>query len=60
MGPKVESVLRFVTSEGREAIITSAENLYRAVTGSAGTHVVLEPSPVALAAREPIELVEGW
>jgi carbamate kinase len=60
MGPKVESVLRFVTSEEREAIITSAENLYRAVTGSAGTHVVLEPSPVALAAREPIELVEGW
>jgi carbamate kinase len=60
MGPKIESVLRFVTRAGREAIITSAEDLYRAVAGSAGTHVVLEPSPVALGVRGPVELpVEG-
>jgi len=56
MGPKVESALRFVTSEEREAIITSAENLYRAVTASAGTHVILEQSPVALDERAPVAL----
>jgi carbamate kinase len=60
MGPKVESVLRFVTREGREAIITSAENLCRAVAGSAGTHVVLEQSPVALDLPGRVELaVQG-
>src|ERR1035441_7936935 len=50
MGPKVESVLRFLTQGGREAIITSCENLYEAVSGSTesgstesgpvGTHIV--------------------
>ena len=50
MGPKVESVLRFLMQGGREAIITSCENLYAAVSGSAesgstesgpvGTHIV--------------------
>jgi len=40
MGPKVESVLRFLESGGREAVITSFEHLYEAVTGTAGTHVV--------------------
>jgi carbamate kinase len=60
MGPKIESVLRFVTCEGREAIITSAENLYRAVARSAGTHVILEQSPVALDLRRQVALaVEG-
>ena len=40
MGPKVESVLRFLRSGGREAVITSFEHLCEAVQGSAGTHVV--------------------
>jgi carbamate kinase len=40
MGPKVESVLRFLMQGGREAIITSCENLCSAVSGSVGTHVV--------------------
>jgi len=40
MGPKVESVLRFLESGGHEAVITSFEHLYEAVTGTAGTHVV--------------------
>jgi carbamate kinase len=40
MGPKVESVLRFLRNGGREAIITSCEHLSEAVAGSAGTHVV--------------------
>jgi carbamate kinase len=56
MGPKVESVLRFVTREGREAIISSPENLSRAVAGSAGTHIVFEQSPVALDVHGQIEL----
>jgi len=40
MGPKVESVLRFLMQGGREAIITSCENLYSAVSGPVGTHIV--------------------
>jgi carbamate kinase len=40
MGPKVESVLRFLRNDGKEAIITSHENLFDAVTGSGGTHIV--------------------
>ncbi len=41
MGPKVESVLRFLMQGGREAIITSCENLCSAVSGPVGTHIVL-------------------
>src|SRR5271167_3630167 len=40
MGPKVQSVLRFLGSGGKEAIITSHEHLSEAVTGWAGTHIV--------------------
>jgi carbamate kinase len=40
MGPKVESVLRFLQCGGREAVITSFEHLCDAVQGSAGTHIV--------------------
>jgi carbamate kinase len=39
MGPKIESVLHFLRSGGKEAIITSCENLGRAVAGSTGTHM---------------------
>ena len=39
MGPKVESVLRFLKSGGREAIVTTYEHLCDAVDGKAGTHV---------------------
>jgi hypothetical protein len=48
--------LRFVTREKREAIITSAENLCRAVAGFTGTRVVLEESPIALDVGEQMEL----
>ena len=34
MGPKIESVLRFLRQGGKEAIITSCENLCQAVAGS--------------------------
>jgi len=58
MGPKVESVLRFLNQGGREAIITSEENLCTAVAGSAGTHVVLEKQvPVAVQTQERCELL---
>ncbi len=40
MGPKVESVLRFLRDGGREAIVTCYEQLHAAVTGNAGTHIV--------------------
>ncbi len=39
MGPKIESVLRFLRNGGKEAIITSCENLCQAVLGFAGTHI---------------------
>jgi carbamate kinase len=39
MGPKVESVLRFLSSGGKEAVITSFEHLCEAVSGLAGTHI---------------------
>ena len=42
MGPKAESVLRFLESGGREAVITSFEHLQDAVSGAAGTHVVCD------------------
>ena len=43
MGPKVESVLSFLRSGGKEAVITSFEHLCDAVTGRAGTHIVPDP-----------------
>jgi carbamate kinase len=42
MGPKVESVLRFLSRGGREAVITSFEHMLDAVKGKAGTHIVPE------------------
>jgi len=46
MGPKVESVLRFLLAGGKEAIITSCDHLGKAVTGRAGTHILPDESPV--------------
>lgn len=42
MGPKVESVIRFVRKSGKKAIITSFELLMEALTDKAGTHVLPE------------------
>ena len=39
MGPKIESVLQFLQGGGKEAIITSCQNLCPAVGGCAGTHI---------------------
>ncbi len=40
MGPKIESVLRFLKAGGKRAVITSFTHLLEAVAGSAGTHIV--------------------
>ena len=36
MGPKIESVLRFLKSGGQEAIVTSCDNLRHAIAGLGG------------------------
>ena len=48
MGPKIESVLRFLRNGGKEAIITSCENLCQSVVGSAGTHIFADRSRVKI------------
>jgi carbamate kinase len=40
MGPKVESVLKFIGQGGKEAIITSYEHLAHAMNGAAGTRII--------------------
>jgi carbamate kinase len=45
MGPKIQSVLRFLGAGGKEAIITSYEYLTKAVAGTAGTHVLPDGDP---------------
>jgi carbamate kinase len=44
MGPKMEAAIEFVESGGDEAIITSPEELFAAMEGRAGTHVVSGPA----------------
>jgi len=59
MGPKVESVLRFLRHGGKEAVITSCENLCQAVVGSAGTHIFPDHDHAEVARKEEIELLVG-
>ncbi len=40
MGPKIEAGIDFVAQGGEECIITSTENVARAVMGEGGTHIV--------------------
>lgn len=40
MGPKIESAARYLSSGGREVIITSPDCLLDAVDGRSGTHIV--------------------
>ncbi len=56
MGPKVESVLRFLRSGGREAVITSYEHLCEAVQGTAGTHIVADSGAPRTSVPEEEEL----
>ena len=59
MGPKIESVLRFLSKGGREAIITSCENLCQSVVGSAGTHVFSDPDRLKMKLNTNFELPVG-
>jgi carbamate kinase len=40
MGPKVEAAIAFVSSGGRESIITSIARLGEALSGGPGTRIV--------------------
>ena len=59
MGPKIESVLRFLHNGGREAIITSCENLCQAVAGSAGTHIISDHGRTEIELNLQLELPVG-
>jgi len=39
MGPKIKAVIRFLEQGGHEAIITTPQNLQRAIAGDAGTRI---------------------
>jgi carbamate kinase len=54
MGPKVEAVLHFLRSGGREAVITSFEHLCAAVAGDAGTRIV--PDSNATSVTDALEM----
>ena len=59
MGPKIESVLRFLRDGGKEAIITSAENLSKAVRGDAGTHILPDEPDINKTRTVPDEVFMG-
>ena len=59
MGPKIESVLRFLRSGGKEAIITSCENLCQAVAGCAGTHMFPDYERAEIELSTELELPMG-
>ena len=59
MGPKIESVLSFLSKGGKEAIITSCESLYQSVVGSAGTHVFPDHDRVKIKLNANFELPVG-
>ena len=51
MGPKVESVLRFLESGGKQAVITSYEHLGAAIEGWAGTSMFPDAAALERAQR---------
>jgi len=59
MGPKIESVLRFLGNGGREAIITDPSNLCQSVMGSAGTHIFSDRHLVEITLETQIEVPVG-
>jgi carbamate kinase len=56
MGPKVESVIRFLRSGGKEAVITSFEHLCDAVKGRGGTRIMSDVPPRRKAAATEVEV----
>ncbi len=59
MGPKIESVLRFLNHGGKEAVITSCDHLREAVAGTAGTHMFPDPVRANGAWNAQLELPVG-
>ncbi len=59
MGPKIESVLRFLSHGGKEAIVTSCENLCQSVVGSGGTHMFPDHDRVEIKLNTRFELPVG-
>lgn len=55
MGPKIEAVISFLRSGGKEAVITSVEHLCEAVTAQAGTHIFGDGKPAKQAANTELE-----
>jgi carbamate kinase len=41
MGPKIHAVIEFLEKGGKEALITSPENLAKALRGETGTRITL-------------------
>ena len=56
MGPKVESVLKFLSHGGKQAIITSYEHLAEAIDGVAGTRIVPDHLSTELELVAPSEV----
>ncbi len=59
MSPKIESVLRFLSDGGKEAIITSCENLCQAVAGTVGTHLFPDHDRAEIELNLQLELPVG-
>ncbi len=59
MGPKVESVLRFLRSGGKEAVITTYDHLCDAVDGTAGTRIVSDPAGAGTTTGNSSEVSSG-
>jgi carbamate kinase len=56
MGPKIESVIQFLRSGGKEAVITSFEHLCDAVHGCAGTRIYSGERPRRKSASTELEV----
>ncbi len=56
MGPKIESIIQFLRSGGKEAVITSVEHLCEAVTAQAGTHIFSDRQPASQAVKPELEV----
>jgi carbamate kinase len=59
MGPKIDSVLRFLRNGGKEAIITSPENLWHAVMESDGTHIFADHTGAEIRLNAELQLQVG-
>jgi carbamate kinase len=56
MGPKIESVIHFLRSGGKEAVITSFEHLCEAAQGRGGSHIVPDTPSHPRAAKSELEV----